>query len=108
MKPEDTVWLPLYERSSRDDPMYAGGGLACIQMIQPFDDRPPMLERSRILVDLREYVLLSDDGIAVPSRDKEVPTFPEAIKLVALAHNVRESQLHVKIDDGSTKRRKRR
>jgi hypothetical protein len=77
-------------------------------MIQPFDDRPPMLERSRILVDLREYMLLSDDGISVPSSDKEVPTYPEAKKLVALAHNVRESQLHVKIDDGPTKRRKRR
>ena len=85
VKPKDTVWLPLYERSSRNDPMYAGGCLACIQMIQPFDDRPPMLERSRILVDLREHVLLSDDGISVPSRDKEVPTFAEAKKLVALA-----------------------
>lgn len=104
VKPGDTVWLPLYEQSSRNDPMYAGGGLACIRMIQPFDDRPPMLERKRVLIDLREYVLLSDNGVSVPYGDKELITYAEAKKLTALLNNVRESQVHIKIDDGPTKR----
>lgn len=111
LKPGETLWIPLYERSSPHKTLknteYDGGGLAYIGTFEPFPDQPRIPRRRRHIRDLRHYVLLSSNDATAPAPTAEKITIPEAAKGVALSYDVPEREVAITITYGPTKRKRR-